>query len=198
MLQSLGILYVNGVNPDWNEFDKDFSHKIISLPNYPFQKQRYWIEDLIKAKSILTDFSAGDNSDLNPLPGKKVISASKNEFIFNTSISGSNPDYLKDHIVFDKLVLPGAVYVEIALSASDELLNQTPACVSDMIFHQALVLETDESKNVQSIFTKEENNKFSFRIFSLDKTDENSDNLKWTLHASGFLSNEKNEKRTRC
>ncbi len=60
MLQSLGELYVRGVKVDWLGFDKDYFRNKVTLPTYPFQRQRYWIEtehnqhtgteDLIKEK----------------------------------------------------------------------------------------------------------------------------------------------------
>ncbi|MEK7325928.1 MAG: acyltransferase domain-containing protein, partial [Chloroflexota bacterium] len=43
MLDSLGALYVQGVNVDWAGFDKDYSRCKVVLPTYPFQRQRYWL-----------------------------------------------------------------------------------------------------------------------------------------------------------
>ncbi|WP_088240285.1 type I polyketide synthase, partial [Calothrix rhizosoleniae] len=45
MLQSLGELYVRGVKVDWLGFDKDYSRNKVVLPTYPFQRQRYWVEN---------------------------------------------------------------------------------------------------------------------------------------------------------
>ena len=45
MLASLGELYVRGVKVDWQGFDKDYlQRRKVSLPTYPFQRQRYWID----------------------------------------------------------------------------------------------------------------------------------------------------------
>ncbi len=44
MLESLSTLYVNGVKPDWEGFDRDYPRRKVMLPNYPFQEQSYWIE----------------------------------------------------------------------------------------------------------------------------------------------------------
>ncbi len=46
ILSSLGQLYVQGINLDWCEFERNYSRMKLMLPTYPFQKQRYWIEDL--------------------------------------------------------------------------------------------------------------------------------------------------------
>jgi malonyl CoA-acyl carrier protein transacylase len=44
ILTSLAALYVQGVNIDWSGFDQDYLRHLIQLPTYPFQRQRYWLE----------------------------------------------------------------------------------------------------------------------------------------------------------
>lgn len=44
MLQSLAQLYVRGMSVNWIEFDQPYSRRRLSLPTYPFQRQRYWVE----------------------------------------------------------------------------------------------------------------------------------------------------------
>ncbi|MEH1949612.1 MAG: type I polyketide synthase [Nostoc sp.] len=44
ILSSLGQLYTQGVAVDWSGFDRDYPRRKVTLPTYPFQKQRYWQE----------------------------------------------------------------------------------------------------------------------------------------------------------
>lgn len=44
ILQSLGELYARGIDPNWQEFYRDLTPAKVVLPNYPFQRQTYWIE----------------------------------------------------------------------------------------------------------------------------------------------------------
>lgn len=44
LLQSLGTLYTRGLDVDWQAFYGDQPHRRVSLPNYPFQRQRYWLK----------------------------------------------------------------------------------------------------------------------------------------------------------
>ncbi|MCC6568086.1 MAG: acyltransferase domain-containing protein, partial [Anaerolineales bacterium] len=44
ILDSLGKLYVQGVDVDWKGFDASYSRNKVTLPNYPFDRQRYWLE----------------------------------------------------------------------------------------------------------------------------------------------------------
>ena len=46
MLQGLAELFVRGVNIDWRGFDRDYERRKVTLPNYPFQRKRYWLDDI--------------------------------------------------------------------------------------------------------------------------------------------------------
>ena len=45
MLESAGRLYVHGVELDWRGFDREYERERVELPTYPFQRQRYWLEE---------------------------------------------------------------------------------------------------------------------------------------------------------
>ncbi len=36
--------YINGIDIDWLSIDPGYSHRKISLPTYPFQRQTYWLD----------------------------------------------------------------------------------------------------------------------------------------------------------
>ena len=44
LLDSLGKLYVQGAKVNWTGFDQGYNRHKGSLPNYPFEHQRYWLE----------------------------------------------------------------------------------------------------------------------------------------------------------
>ncbi|MFZ5515898.1 MAG: amino acid adenylation domain-containing protein [Candidatus Zhuqueibacterota bacterium] len=44
MLSSLSALYVNGVQMDWRGFDSDYKRNRVTVPTYPFARERYWVE----------------------------------------------------------------------------------------------------------------------------------------------------------
>ena len=43
MLATLAALYVRGVPLDWAAFDRPYPRRKVSLPTYPFQRERYWV-----------------------------------------------------------------------------------------------------------------------------------------------------------
>ena len=46
LLESLAQLYVREIQIDWAGFERDYPKRRVLLPTYPFQRQRYWIENL--------------------------------------------------------------------------------------------------------------------------------------------------------
>ena len=44
LLQSLARLYEAGYKVDWRGFDAPYARRRVSLPSYPFRRERYWME----------------------------------------------------------------------------------------------------------------------------------------------------------
>jgi malonyl CoA-acyl carrier protein transacylase/SAM-dependent methyltransferase len=44
MLDSLGKIYLRGVDIDWEGYDRGYLRHRIALPTYPFQRRHYWID----------------------------------------------------------------------------------------------------------------------------------------------------------
>jgi len=43
-LQAIGLLWTNGVDIDWSKYYQGLTIQRVSIPTYPFQRKRYWIE----------------------------------------------------------------------------------------------------------------------------------------------------------
>ena len=59
MLETLGQLYVAGVNPDFKSFSNGWKRQRLSLPLYPFKKRRYWITDIPQRPEPVAVSAAG-------------------------------------------------------------------------------------------------------------------------------------------
>jgi acyl transferase domain-containing protein len=80
IVQSLGILYEQGVEVNWCGFDRDYQRHRLTLPTYPFERQRYWKEAV-----MLNQFDSQRASQMlpHPLPDQQPASglqAIKSEF----------------------------------------------------------------------------------------------------------------------
>ncbi|MBH8553203.1 SDR family NAD(P)-dependent oxidoreductase [Nostocaceae cyanobacterium CENA357] len=68
LLSSLSELYVRGIKINWTAFDQDYQRHRIALPTYPFQRQRYWVENTSPVKSEQVQIQKPVISQVNTLP----------------------------------------------------------------------------------------------------------------------------------
>ena len=144
----------------------------ISLPGYPFQRERYWVEAAKRRRR-----SAG-----HPLLGERHESAS-GEITFETEVLPSDPPWMTDHRVFGRVIAPGALYGAMAISASTAE-GSGSMLVEDMQFHNALIFGEEDSeggagREVQVLLDAPGDEPSRLvRIFSKGEAEED-----WTLHA---------------
>ena len=110
----------------------------ISLPGYPFQRERYWLQGATRRRT-----GGG-----HPLLGDRRESA-RGEIVFETEVFPSDPDWLKDHRVFGRLVAPGALYGAMAATAA-QLEGDCPVVLEDIQLHSPLVFSEQDSKEARS------------------------------------------------
>ena len=165
--------YEAGVDLSFEGLFAGETRRRISLPGYPFQRERYWVEGPKRRRQ-----SAG-----HPLLGERHESAG-GEITFETEVLPSDPAWLNDHRVFGRAIAPGALYGAMAVSASTAEGNGSMA-IEEMQFHNALIFEEENSENggegreVQVLLEApgEESSRV-VRIFSKGEAEE-----EWTLHA---------------
>ena len=147
----------------------------VALPSYPFQRRRHWVGGPKRRRT-----SAG-----HPLLGDRHESAS-GEITFETEVFPSDPEWLNDHRVFGRLVVPGALYGAMAaLAAAAEA--GSPA-LEDMQLHNPLIFpedeDEDEGRKVQVLLDNSEAGS-SRRVRILSRGD---DGEEWTLHAEAQIA----------
>ncbi len=145
----------------------------ISLPSYPFQRRRHWLEP-----SRHRGPTAG-----HPLLGVRHESA-RGEVTFETEVIPSDPEWLNDHRVFNRLVAPGALYAAMAAAAS-QAEGSGALVVEDMQLHSAMVFSDqgsqdepgDEGRRMQVVLDPaEQASSRGVQIYSQGSDEE------WTLH----------------
>ena len=127
--------YEAGLDIDFTGLFAGESRRRVSLPGYPFQRERYWLQ-----QSNRRGASAG-----HPLLGVRHESA-RGGVTFETEVFPSDPPYLNDHKVFGRLVAPGALYGAMAVAASLAEGNGS-IVVDDVQLHSPLVFSDKASEN---------------------------------------------------
>jgi myxalamid-type polyketide synthase MxaB len=183
LLKSLAQLYVEGIKIDWKGFESGYTRcKISGLPTYPFERQRYWLDLPTQTHKL----SARDPhpSELHPLLVQQLRTPLQDQ-VFETYFSPSQPVYLQDHCVFQKVIVPGAAYIEMALAAGRHLLKTSSLQVEDVVIQQALQLQPQAQRRAQMVFFPKGDGTYQFKIFS--ENQEQGIEPSWIEHASGYL-----------
>ena len=121
----------------------------VSLPTYPFQRERHWVR--VRRRR--------GGADAHPLLGERRVSAS-GEITFETELSAGDPAWLGDHRVFGRVVVPGAFYAAQAVAAVAGEDGTGSAVVEEVRIERPLVL-ADEAEDgagrlVQFLLGREE------------------------------------------
>ena len=151
----------------------------ISLPGYPFQRRRHWIEAPKRRRP-----SAG-----HPLLGVRHESP-RGEVAFETEVFASDPAWVSDHRVFGQVVVPGAMFATMAATV---LWGEGARAVvlEDCQLHSPMICPVDDSEDgsdeggrkLQIVFDDSgEPSWRRFEVFSRGSEDD------WTLHLEGRMS----------
>ncbi|GFE68913.1 type I polyketide synthase [Chroococcus sp. FPU101] len=178
LLQSLSELYLKGYKINGLGFDQEYSRRLVSLPSYPFQRQRYWAQN---AEDFIATFATQvqkSNPAIHALLGQKLSVANSTSILFQTKISQTSPIYLQDHCLGNTPVFPAAAYLEMAIAASSSLYPKNNIQLKNVRIEQPLTLSEDVSKTIQLILDPIES---QFKVFSVNETQVS------TLHAQGDI-----------
>ena len=183
ILESLGLLYIQGITPNWQGLDRDFARNKVALPTYPFQRKRYWFQGAGQegpAKRAMVREAPGRK--VHPLLGQRLRTAHR-DIIFESPIAQDSPSFLGHHRVYGVIVFPATGYVEMACAAGKELLGTTGLVLEGFEIRQPLLVPESESKMVQLVMHYEGQpqggEEYAFEIFSEEPGGQ------WNIHASG-------------
>lgn len=174
LLRSLAQLYVHGVTIDWPSVYAHQSCERITLPTYPFQRQRYWLDPISAA------FPTAISAAFHPLLHQRIPSPLK-ATLFQSQFSAITPDFLADHQVNQSIVFPAAAFVEMALTAGISVLKTGSICLEQVKIQQAFLLSETELKTVQLILSQTGH----FEIYSQISSADAANSETWQLHCSG-------------
>lgn len=177
ILDTLGKLYIAGVNPDWRGFDQPYTRHKLTLPTYPFQRSRYW---MAQGKPQHLHISA--EKIIHPLLGYRLRSAMKSSQ-FEAQFSVDSFIFLNDHRIYGTALLPATGYIELATAAAKAVFGAGQHSLQDFVIHDAFIVGDDEIRIAQLIVTAEADGRAAFQYFSQGENDED-----WKLHASGTLA----------
>ena len=123
-LSKLLDVWVKGLNVEWNKLyesselttDAPIRVSRISLPTYPFARERYWAFSIPKLESN-SNVTVGM---LHPLLHQNTSDFSEQRF--SSTFTGEE-FFLADHVVQGQKILPGVAYLEMARAAVAQVMG---------------------------------------------------------------------------
>ncbi|MFJ1767917.1 type I polyketide synthase [Amycolatopsis sp. NPDC088138] len=166
-------LYVRGTTPRWSEVFDGLGARVVDLPTYPFQRERYWLAEPPAALGL------GEMG--HPLLAAGLPLAGSDGYVAAGRLSRDSHPWLADHSILGSVLLPGTALVELAATVGGRL-----GCpgVDELTLAAPLVLPPTGDVQVQvSVSAPDEDGCRAVTIHSrLD------DDAPWTRHADGLLA----------
>ena len=113
-------MWVKGLNLDWTKLYGKTKPRRISLPTYPFAKERYWINESA-SENHKSKFINHKSPWLHPLVHENTSNFEEQRF--SSTFTGGE-FFLKDHQVKGEKILPAVAYLELARAALKEANGQ--------------------------------------------------------------------------
>ncbi|WP_409490915.1 SDR family NAD(P)-dependent oxidoreductase [Amycolatopsis sp. cmx-11-12] len=156
---------------DWPAFFEGGDARVVDLPTYPFQRDRYWLAPSAGTRDAV---GLGLNAAGHPLLGAAVEVADGETTVLTGRLSLESQPWLADHAVRGTVLVPGAAFVELALSAA-EFAGYSR--IDELTISAPLPLPERESVQVQVVVGADG----AFALYSR-REDE------WVRHAGGLLA----------
>ncbi|WDE02523.1 type I polyketide synthase [Thalassomonas actiniarum] len=186
MLQSLGKLWTTGAEINWSELN-GAGPAHARLPNYPFQRSRYWID-----WSLGSQTGSNSNHPAHLLLGQRLHSPAldKETLVFSSQLSPQTADLLAHHKIFNQVVLPAAAHIEIALAGAARLWSKDSTgylAVEEVAIEQALVLSDEQPTSLQLVLKPAATNTDSRQSYDFCIYSQGNADSPWLTHTRGQL-----------
>jgi acyl transferase domain-containing protein len=168
---AIGHVHAVGHGIEWSRIYP--AGRVVDLPRYPWQRERYWIERADPAPA-----PASAPADVPaPLIGARLRSPLLKDAVFESRVSATAPAFVGDHRVHGVAVFPATGYLALAFDAAAETFGERPTRLRDIAFQEPLVLDA-APRRVQVIVGDRDGLR-TIRVVSLaSETDD-----RWTEHA---------------
>ena len=172
LLSSVCALHCHGYDVDWDALNPLDGGRLLKLPSYPWQTKRFWNETQEAVESLFYN-------PVHPLLGQPVSAVHPT---WEAELSTAVNRFLADHQVQGSTVVPGAVYIEMALAASRETYGSNHS-VDNLVLHRAVILD-DICDPILRTTLNEDTGMLEFAAFTATADGES----KWMITATAELN----------
>ncbi|RSS49620.1 type I polyketide synthase, partial [Streptomyces sp. WAC05858] len=179
-LTSAAELHVSGASVDWRKVFEGHGARRVELPTYAFQHERFWLD----APAGVGDVgSVGLGSLGHPLLGAVVSLASGGGVLLSGRLSLATHGWLADHAVHGVMLLPGTAFVELVVSAGDQV---GAGRVEELVLEAPLVVPEKGGVHLQVEVGEADASGFrEVSVFSREEAE--GEGAAWVRHAHGVV-----------
>jgi acyl transferase domain-containing protein/thioesterase domain-containing protein len=183
---SLAEAHAQGVEVDWDRYFFASGARRVELPTYAFEHKRFWIESTLAPSGDVA--LAGFESPRHPLLAAAIDDPEADRLTLAGRLSPKDHSWLADLGLADIALLPGAVFLELALRAGAELgLEQ----LASLDFEAPLALSAEDAVAVR-VDLRAERGCWQVAIHSRpERQGEGLEEVaEWICHARGEFASE--------
>ncbi|MCC3772648.1 SDR family NAD(P)-dependent oxidoreductase, partial [Streptomyces sp. UNOC14_S4] len=190
LVTALSAAFVRGLPVDWaSQLKHADATTHVDLPTYPFQRHRYWVS---ASDTGSVGAGWGQSAVEHPVLGAAVDLADTAGTVLTGRLSLSTHPWLADHAVLGAVIVPGTVFVDLALRSGARVGHGE---IEELTLHAPLVLPDTGGVLVQ--VTVDAPDATGVRAIAVHSRPENVpantpegdvlDDEPWTRHATGTL-----------
>ncbi|WP_375481269.1 type I polyketide synthase, partial [uncultured Mycobacterium sp.] len=173
LMNCVGALHCHGHPIAWDALFPRQGARPIKLPLYPWQAKRFWNETQEAAEDL-------HYKPVHPLLGQSVSAVHPT---WEVELSTAIAPFLADHQVQGSALVPGAVFIEMALAAGEAAYGSTDHRVDNLTLHRALILD-DTCDPILRTTLNPDTGTLEFAAFTATA----GGDLKWTITATAELN----------
>ncbi|MGG4453264.1 SDR family NAD(P)-dependent oxidoreductase [Brevibacillus porteri] len=177
-------LWVKGVSFDWNKLYSEDKPRRVSLPTYPFARERYWIDVQKSMATGRTEASSVSGDILHPLLHKNT--SDLYALRYSSSFTGQEP-FLADHLGNGQRLFPLTAYLEMARAAVKQAAGDREGTLPGIrMTHVATdhpLLVGDDLVQVHLGIYPEETGALAYEIYSESKEEDTGP----VVHSQGMV-----------
>jgi acyl transferase domain-containing protein/acyl carrier protein len=179
LIAALATAHAAGAKVDWGAFFKGSAAKAVPLPTYSFQRERFWLAHKSRASDPT---SLGQDALDHPFLAAAMEDTEGEGISFSGRLSLAEHPWLADHAVLGTALLPGTAFLELALTAGEQVGAST---VEELTLQAPLLLTEEGAVRLRvSVSAPDQQGRREISIHSRP----DAEGAQWTRNAAGALS----------
>lgn len=160
VLGAVAELYSAGAKIRWDAFYKSHECRKVTLPNYPFQRKKYWLKSVeIRVKETVKHPILGTRREQGEGTG---------EFVFESQIDLKKHSFFSDHPIYGQVIVPGMTHIELCLAVAHDLFGIGSHTIEEFVIEQPILLFENKARDLQITATKDSDTQYTLQISTRD------------------------------